>query len=217
MMEQKIQKQLNIIEKSIKWIKETDSMQGVKGDNAYKNIVNFRRLLNKKKFAIDGNPAAAMYGESQAGKSYLVSALLSESGKPFKILDGRGNEFDFKNQINPRGNEMESTSVVTRFSTKYKWINKDYPILAKLLSPTDIILVICEAYYNNLKVNNPLSFDELKEKINLFESNYKNKENCQNLIQEDDISEIEDYFNENFSKLVYNNIKDADFLKKYLH
>jgi hypothetical protein len=213
-MEGKIQTQLNLIEKAIKWIKETDSMQGAKGENAYRNIVNYRRLLIKKKFAIDGNPAAAMYGESQAGKSYLVSALLSESGKPFKILDGRGNEFDFKNQINPRGNEMESTSVVTRFSTKYKWINQDYPILAKLLSPTDIILVICEAYYNNLKVNNPLSFDELKEKINFFEANYKNKEVCQNLILEDDISEIEDYFNENFSKLVFNNIKDADFFKK---
>ncbi|KFC59184.1 hypothetical protein FEM08_20450 [Flavobacterium gilvum] len=163
---------------------------------------------------MEGNPAAAMYGESQAGKSYLVSALLSEAGKPFMVLDGLGNEFDFKNQINPRGNEMESTAVVTRFSTKYKWINPDYPIIAKLLSPTDIILVICEAYYNNLKVNKPLSFEELKEKINSFESIYKNKQECQNLIIEDDIFDIEDYFNDNFSKLVYNNIKDANFFEK---
>ena len=52
---------------------------------------------------MEGNPAAAMYGESQAGKSYLVSALLSSKGNPFKVMDGAGNEFDFKAQINPAG------------------------------------------------------------------------------------------------------------------
>jgi len=211
-MEQKICKQLEVIEKSNAWIKT--SLEGEKQKNAYRNMVNCRRKLNKKKFALEGNPAAAMYGESQAGKSYLVSALLSETGKSFKILDGKGNEFDFKNQINPRGNEMESTSVVTRFSTKYKWINKDYPIIAKLLSPTDLILVICEAYYNNLKVNESLSFDELKEKINSFENVYMNKPECQKFIVEDNVLDIEEYFNDNFSKLVYNNIKDANFFEK---
>lgn len=213
-MEKNINTQLNIIEKAIKWVKETDSMKGAKGENAYRNLVNYRRKLNKKKFALEGNPAAAIYGESQAGKSYLVSALLSVAGNSFKVYDGKENEFDFKNQINPRGNEMESTSVVTRFSTKYASINQDYPILAKLLSPTDIILVICESYYNNLKVNKPLSFDDLKEKINSFELNYSNKNQCQKLIIEDDILNMEDYFNDNFSKLVYNNLKDADFFNK---
>jgi hypothetical protein len=211
-MEQKILKQLELIEKANAWIK--NSLDGGKQNNAYRNMVDFRRKLKKKKFALESNPAAAMFGESQVGKSYLVSALLSEAGKPFKILDGKGNEFDFKVQINPRGNEMESTSVVTRFSTKYKRVNRDYPIIAKLLSPTDIIVVICEAYYNNLKVNKSLSFDELRDKISSFESLYANKSECQNLIIEDDILNIEDYFNDNFSKLVYNNIKDANFFEK---
>jgi len=211
-MEQNITSQLAVIEKAITWVK--NSLDGEKQKNAYRNVVDCRRKLNKKKFALEGNPAAAMYGESQAGKSYLVSALLSEEGKPFKVIDGLGNEFDFKNQINPRGKETESTAVVTRFSTKYKWINKDFPVIAKLLSPTDIILVLCEAYYNNLKVNKPLSFEELKEKINSFENIYKDKLECQSLIIEDDILDIEDYFNENFSKLVYNNINDAKFFSK---
>ncbi len=213
-MEKNINIQLNIIEKAIKWVKETDSMKGAKGENAYRNLVNSRRKLNKKKYALEGNPAAAIYGESQAGKSYLVSALLSTQGKAFKVIDGNGNDYDFKNQINPRGNEMESTSVVTRFSTKYKWINKEYPIIAKLLSPTDIILVICEAYYNNLKVNKPLSFDNLKEKISSFELQYSSNSDCQEYIMEDHILDIEEYFNDNFSKLVFNNLKDAGFFEK---
>lgn len=211
-MEQKILAQLDLIEKSISWIKT--SLDGEKQKNAYRQMVDCRRKLKRKKFALEGNPAAAMFGESQAGKSYLVSALLSESGKPFNVVDGIGNVFNFKSQINPRGNEMESTSVVTRFSTRYKWINQDYPIIAKLLSPADIILVICEAFYNNLKVNKPLSFDEIKERINSFEISLSNESECQKMIIEDDVLDIEDYFENNFSKLVYNNIKDANFFEK---
>jgi hypothetical protein len=142
-MEINIQKQLEIIEKSNAWIR--NSLEGNKQKEAYRNMVNCRRKLNKKKFALEGNPAAAMYGESQAGKSYLVSSLLSSTGKSFKVFDGQGKEYDFKNDINPRGNEMESTSLVTRFSTKYKFENKDYPVIAKMLTPTDLILIICEA------------------------------------------------------------------------
>ncbi|MDR2824097.1 MAG: putative virulence factor [Prevotellaceae bacterium] len=213
-MESKINTQLNVIEKSIKWVKETDSMRGAKGENAYRDLRNYRRKLNKKKSALEGNLAAAVYGESQAGKSYFISALLSVIGNPFMILDGNGNEYDFKSQINPRGDDIEATSIVTRFSTKYKYYNKDYPITAKLLSPTDLILIICEMYYHNLNVNKTISFEELKEKIDGFESIYANKTECQKLIIDDNIDDIEEYFNDNFSKLVYNNIKDAKFFEK---
>ena len=211
-MENKITKQLEIIEKSNIWIKS--SLEGNKAKEAHVAMVNCRRKLNKKKFALEGNPAAAMYGESQAGKSYLISALLAGKEKSFKISDGNGNEFDFKNQINPRGNEMESTSLVTRFSTKYKFENSKYPVIAKMLSPTDLILIICEAFYHNLNVNSTLSYNELNEKIKGCETIYENKSDCQNLILEDDILDIEDYFKDNFSLLVYNNIKDAKFFEK---
>ena len=48
-MEKNINTQLNIIEKAIKWVKETDSMNGAKGESAYRNLVNYRRKLKKKK------------------------------------------------------------------------------------------------------------------------------------------------------------------------
>ncbi len=209
-----ILKQLEIIDKSITWLKSSTDFNSIKARATYANLVNCRRKLNKKKFALEGNPAAAMYGESQAGKSYLVSSLLSENGKSFKILDGKGNEYDFKQQINPRGNEMESTSVVTRFSTKYKIINSDYQIIAKLLSPTDIILVLCEAYYNNLQSSRSIKYEELKEKIDFLESNYASKYICQNWISEDNVLDIRDYFVQYFSNIAYNNIADSFFFEK---
>ncbi len=211
-MNNNIQKQLEVIKKSNDWINA--SLEGNKAKEAYSTMVNCRRKLNRKKFALEDNPAAALYGESQAGKSYLVSAILSEEGKTFNISDSQGNEYDFKNQINPRGNEMESTSIVTRFSTNYKWIDSNYPIIAKLLSPTDIILVICEAYYNNLDVNNPLKFNELEKKLNSIEAIYSKKNDCQDLIIEDDVLNMQEYFEDNFSRLKYINIIDLKFFEK---
>ena len=35
-------------------------MRGAKGDNAYRNLVNYRRKFNKKMVALEGNPAAVM-------------------------------------------------------------------------------------------------------------------------------------------------------------
>ena len=213
MMEKNIQKQLEIIEKANAWIKT--SLEGNKAKEAYRVMVNCRRKLNRKKDALEDNPAAAMFGESQAGKSYLVSSILSDE-VPFEIFDGLGKGYNFKKEINPHGNEHESTSVITRFSAKYKWVNPNFPVIAKLLSLKDIILILCEAYYSNLKVDSSLSFDEIKEKINYFEETYRNKPECQKLIIEDHIMDIEDYFENNFSKLVYNNIKDAEFFDKLL-
>lgn len=211
-MTQKIINQIELIGRSIGWV--NDSLEGEKKKIAYRNLAGFRRQLKKKKYAMEGNPAAAMYGESQAGKSYLVSALLSGRGKPFKVQDGAGNEFDFITEINPRGNEMESTSVVTRFSTNYSTINTKYPIIVKTLLPADIVLIICEAYYNNLRVSTTLSFDELKARINEMEAKYQKAKDCQMIITEDDILDIGDYFDENFTKLVFNNIRDAGYFEK---
>ena len=96
-MEQKILKQLELVEKSNVWIK--NSLDGEKQKNAYRNLVNCRRKLNKKKFALEGNPAAALYGESQVGKSYLISSLLTENAKPFGITDENGQFHNFIEEI----------------------------------------------------------------------------------------------------------------------
>ena len=214
-MEQKISTQLNIIEKTIQWVNETDSMRGVKGDIAKLNLVNLRRKLNKKKFALEGNPAAAMYGESQMGKSYLVSSLLSEIGTPFTVIDGQQNSYDFINEINPIGKGTESTSLVTRFSTDYEWINPAFPIKAKLLSPSDLVLVLCDSYYNDVKaqIDIALKSDSISAKVLEICRKYESKQQLQTLLGEDDIWDIYDYFHANFSTKA-TNIIHSDFFEK---
>jgi hypothetical protein len=183
------------IDDSIKWVNK--NLLGNKKETCYSKLVDQRRELKKISYALSYNPAAAIYGESQKGKSYLVSSLLSLPNESFYVVDGEGNNFDFKLDINPFGQDKESTSVVTRFSSNYNWINKDFPVKIELLSVVDIILLLSDSYYNDLKNHNLITDDELVERIKLI-----NKENYSNTIQqilgEDDILDIRDYFTKHF-------------------
>jgi hypothetical protein len=202
-MEQNIQKQLNIIEESNKWIHA--SLDGEKQKNAYRNIVNCRRKLNKKKFALEGNPAAAIYGESQVGKSYLISSLLSEDGNPFSIKGESNVVYNFIGEINPPGGGSESTSLVSRFSVNYKPLNPRFPIKAILLSPADIVLVLCDSFYNdiNLKASQNIKFlssDEINAEVYQLKDKLKERKSQQQIFREDDVLDMQDYFEEYFQK-----------------
>ncbi len=59
--------------------------------------------------------ALGFFGPSQAGKSFLVGALLSHEIGSLEVLS-RGKTLDFLKEINP-AKGVESTGVVTRFST----------------------------------------------------------------------------------------------------
>lgn len=197
-----ISDQIFSIEKAIKWVKETESMRGAKGENAYHNLVSFRRKLKKKRFAIEGNPAAAIYGESQVGKSYLISSLLSEEGNPFVLADKNNNSYNFIEEINPPGGGSESTSLVSRFSVNYKPVDPNFPIKANLLSPKDIILVLCDSFYSDIKTNHDtiLKSEVIVEELISINDKFKEKAPVQNIIEEDDILDIKDYFNNNLQK-----------------
>ncbi len=201
-MEQKINTQLSTIEKSIKWVKETDSMRGAKGEQLYRNLVKYRRKLNKKKFALEGNPAAAMYGESQVGKSYLISSLLAEEGRPFNIITENKVVYNFIEEINPPGGGSESTSLVSRFSVNYKPENLNFPVKAVMLSPADIVMVLCDSFYNDLKPVHDLTWqtEQINTEIEAIKSNLKDRQEIQGFFCEDDILDIQDYFTDYLPK-----------------
>ncbi len=210
-----INAQLNVIRNSIKWISETESMQGRKGEILYNKLVNYRRQLNKKKFAICENSAAAVYGESQVGKSYLISSLLSESHEPFCVLGNENISHNFIEEINPKGGGMESTSLVTRFSVNYEPKNDKYPIKATLLSPADIILILSDSYYNDVKVDHDSVLDlntlnTLAEK--LLASYSSDSSGVQNAINEDNVWDICDYFRVHFATKA-NLVLSSDYFK----
>lgn len=197
-MLQKINQQLNIIQRANEWSKANLKDGGL--TVFHQQLVEARRQLKKKKFAFENNPAAAIYGASQMGKSYLVGSLLSEDNKPFTILDGSGNTYDFINEINPIGGKTEATGLVTRFTTNLNWQHKDFPIVAKLLRPGDLVAVLCDSFYLDVKTHNDsLTVNEINSEVNQFKDKYSRNTTLQSFFSEDDVIDIRDYFREQYS------------------
>ncbi len=191
-MPDKINTHLEKLEQSIEWVKL--NLKGEKMKETYSKLIDSRRKLNNIKFALMENPAAAMYGESQVGKSYLGSGLLSTPGTPFEVIDPNGKKYNFIKEINPIGKGTESTSLITRFSLNCKSLNDEYPVKIKLLSVSDMVLLLCDTYYNDIKAHKFLNTEELNEEIRKLEESVVDKNTNQNIITEDDILEIRDYF-----------------------
>jgi hypothetical protein len=89
------------------------------GDGAQEHMTALRDLgVRAKKLAGAWGrpPCLGFFGPSQAGKSFLVGALLSHELGSLKIVCP-SQELDFLKEINP-AKGVESTGVVTRFSTQ---------------------------------------------------------------------------------------------------
>lgn len=79
-----IDKNLQAIEQALNWVANVPEAEQLQ----YKqDLINIRRELNKIKFAVEEQCSTAAFGESQMGKSYLVSAMLSKPGEAFCVTD----------------------------------------------------------------------------------------------------------------------------------
>src|SRR5438132_738866 len=82
-------------------------------------VASLRELaLRARKLVTSWDEPACLgfFGPSQAGKSFLVGALLSHELRA-PAVQCRGKSLDFLKEINP-AKGVESTGVVTRFSTR---------------------------------------------------------------------------------------------------
>ncbi len=185
-----INKLIDIVNQALEWTPNVPQS----GQLSYKRkLINKRRELKKIQYAICESCSTAAFGESQMGKSYLVSAMLSSPSKPFSVTN-ESSKYDFINEINPSrpNSTIESTGVITRFSTK---IDRETPkgyLKVSLLSVADIILILCEAYYN--QVNYPRENIISKESLNEILSNTSIEQDTPvSYLCDDDILDIREY------------------------
>ena len=149
-MIQEINKQIEAINKSLAWIRKNKSEQY---DQKFIPLIECRKELKKIAAAAINNPGIAAFGKSQVGKSYLISCLLQDNGKPFMVKAG-SEQYNFVKDINPpseEGGGRESTGVVSRFSSfkrRPEAYSQDLPVMVNTFSLTDVILILADSYYN---------------------------------------------------------------------
>ena len=169
---------------------------------ARRKLVANRVKLSRIKFAGEFNPAAAIFGESQVGKSYMVDALLSDEKNPLAIYDKDGNRFGFIESINPIGNGSEATAIISRFSRSSFSDNKDYPVRVILLSVADVVMLLSDSYYNDLKDPKLPREADIKAEIDNLKSRFGMLNNpVPHHLTADNVFEIMEYFQTvNFKK-----------------
>lgn len=191
-MLQDIKKHIALIDGSIAWAKEFG-----KESFPYGTFKEYRRKLKRIYRALGENCSAAAYGESQVGKSYLMSSLLSSPASPFVITNG-GKEYSFIDDLNPSGGnnaKIESTGVITRFTLgNGNSVMKDF-VKVRNLSVVDLILLLADSYYNDIKINpdSVLKYDDINKALEQKKALWASKIIAQNEIEEDDIKDIADY------------------------
>ena len=96
---------------------------------------------------------AGVFGPSQAGKSYLVSALARRPLQQLRACFGTQRK-DFLTEINPPG-DRESTGLVTRFTIHGGGVvDPEHPVELRLLTETDLVKILANSFLSDFDPNN---------------------------------------------------------------
>lgn len=104
-----------------------------------------REMLSRRYEKASRRPVTVgVYGASQAGKSYLVSALARKDDSPLMVTLDR--DYDFLRDVNPESKE-EATGLATRFTIKEVRAPAGYPVCAQLFNQVDLIKILANSYF----------------------------------------------------------------------
>ena len=128
------------------WARENQDLVRSELEGLQAELRKAGRFFRQSAKAAMRKMCAGVFGPSQAGKSYLISALARDaSGALMALFDTEA--IDFIEKINPEGGK-ESTGLVTRFTmTRPASLPDGFPVQIKLLTETDLVKVIANTYY----------------------------------------------------------------------
>lgn len=128
------------------WVERNGEVVRNEKEGLLRDLRRSGRLFRRCARAAGRKMCAGVFGPSQAGKSYLISALARDADNSLNALFGPETR-DFISEINPEGGK-ESTGLVTRFTmTRPENLPEGHPVHIRLLSETDIVKILANTYY----------------------------------------------------------------------
>lgn len=152
---------------------------------------------------VAGTPMTmGFFGLSQAGKSYLISALAADKNGELETIYG-GETLNFIEHINPVGGGKEATGLVTRFSRSAKSGPAAFPIDLKLFSEIELAKILANSWFNDFnheKVEYQLNEVGIAKVLERAES--QQSQELQAGVTADDVVSLLDYLNDSFPNSV---------------
>ncbi len=161
----------------------------------------FAQSARKLEVAAHRPMCVGVFGPSQAGKSYLISALARRGTAPLMAeFEGQPDGIDFVREINPEGGQ-ESTGLVTRFTIRREKTPPGYPVALRLLSQTDVAKILGNTYLSDLDVSEhqAVTPQKIRELIEMVRRSAL--ANPVDHLTEDDVFEMQEYFEKQFKGL----------------
>ncbi|WP_417513553.1 virulence factor SrfC family protein [Minwuia sp.] len=154
--------------------------------------------------ALDRRNCVGVFGPSQAGKSYLVSALARRKDAPLEI-DFAGDVKDFLREINPAG-DRESTGLVSRFTRHSGEADPEFPVELRLLSEMDLVKIIANSFLSDFDPNNmTLELPDeqaIRDTIRELEGGIRSSAQAADHLDEIELFDLAEYFRQHFRSRV---------------
>lgn len=143
------------------------------------------------------------FGLSQAGKSYLISALAA--GQNGKLeTDFGGQRLDFIKHINPVGGGKEATGLVTRFSRRATPSqDPQFPVELTLFKEIELAKILANSWFKDFDLER-ISYEIDEERILRVLKPFEGRETgpLQPGVSADDLVSLWDYLRDNFRNSV---------------
>ena len=117
-------------------------------DSLVDKLRRTRNLARRLGRAASRPVSVGFFGLSQAGKSYLISALAA-GGDGELETDLQGRRLNFIAHVNPPGQGKEATGLVTRFTRQAVETPPGFPLQLALLTEVDLAKVLGNAFFHD--------------------------------------------------------------------
>lgn len=167
------------------------------------SLLRTRNLANSLTQVARTPMTVGFFGISQAGKSYLISALAAGSNGSLEALYGE-RRVDFIKEVNPVGGGKEATGLVTRFTRQAPAAPADYPVPLRLFSEIDLAKILANAWFNDFnheQLSYQLDQSRVEERLRPFQQRAAQSQHDNGVSQEDVVA-LWDYLNASFKKSV---------------
>ncbi len=137
------------IRDGIQWLGANAATLKLETGGLVKELKRAAVAAGKLEAAATRKMCVGVFGPSQAGKSYMISAL-ARRGTERLMADFAGLPVDFIAEINPAGGK-ELTGVVTRFTIEHGAPSPaGHPVEIRLLTEIDVVKILVNAYVNDI-------------------------------------------------------------------
>ena len=134
------------LQTALAWVGDNRDRIGQSSVGLQRELRKNALLARSLEHAAQRKMSVSVFGPSQAGKSYLVSALARPGLNPL-LARFASRTVDFIREINPEGGR-ESTGLVTRFTLdRSPQATPDYPVELRLLTQSDLVKIIGNTFY----------------------------------------------------------------------